>query len=186
MNTIILIKRKPFKIITLVLIFSLVFLVFNYIRINNSFDNIRFGLLGKTSAEAFLYSDKDNTANRQIEIFSINKESVVKKAPLSPVIKNEAVKYLNSITGLYVKVKALPDKGYIIKIPLEPPVKIQTEWLDDLVHEIFVIFPEDKTPPYLLILDDNNRPYFYTFDESTEILLKELKFTDILPLASDS
>lgn len=186
MSIIILIKRKPYKPITLVLFCALVFFVLSYLRINNPFDKSTFGLFNKTSAEAFLYSDNQNIENRQIEIFSINKESVVKKAPLSPVIQNEAVKYLNSITGLYVKVKALPDKGYIIRIPLEPPLKIKTEWLDDLVDEVFVIFPGDKALPYLLILDDKNRPYFYTFEENTEILLKELNFTDILPVTPDS
>jgi len=160
------------------------FSAFYYLRVIEPSDRNNFGLSTKISAQAFLISDSRNEESRQIEIFSINKGIVIKKAPSSVVIQNEVIKYLNRITGLYVKVKALPDKGYIIKVPIEPPLKIQTEWLDNLVSDVFIIFPDDKTSPYLLILDDKNRPYFYTFDSSTEMLLKELNLTDILSVTS--
>jgi hypothetical protein len=74
---------------------------------------------------------------------------------------------------MYGKVKAFPDKGYIIRIPLIPSMKVHTQWLNDYniycVSEVFILFPEQGNP-YLLLLDKNLRPHFYSFDGDTDVL----------------
>lgn len=80
---------------------------------------------------------------------------------------------------MYVEAKAFPDKGYIIRVPFEPSVKIQSQWLKDygmnLVDEVFILFPEQGRP-YLLVLDEKQRPLFYYFEGNTDVLLEKLNF----------
>lgn len=114
-----------------------------------------------------------------IEIFDIGKESVVKIVKVNDDAINEAKKCLNGITGIFVKVKAFPDKGYIVKVPFEPKIKVENPWLNDYginsVDKIFIIFP-DEEKPYLLVLDDRERPFFFTIDCNTDKLLESLNF----------
>jgi len=116
---------------------------------------------------------------KDVEIFDISKGEVIKTIQSNPVIQKEAEKYLKSITGMYAKVKAFPESGYIIRVPLEPPVKVQGQWLTnygiDSVDEVFILFPGQGTP-YLLVLDERSRPLFYNFEGNTDVLLKILDF----------
>lgn len=116
---------------------------------------------------------------KNIEIFDISKGEVVKNLQSNTAIQKEAEAYIERITGLYPRVKAFPDKGCIVRIPLEPPVTAASHWLKDyginLVNELFVLFPE-QGKPYLLILDDKYRPFFYNFEGNTDTLLAELDF----------
>lgn len=176
MNIIIINKKKLKNIITFALLCSFSFIILNYSLIKETSDKNNTYLFNKSSIDAFLVTSICNEGYKHVEIFNINMGSVIKKVPLSETIKSETIKYLNQITGVYVKVKAFPDRGYIIKIPLEPAVKIQNAWLDDLVDEVFIIFPEQEMNPYLLILNNKNMPFFYTFEGNTEILFKQLDF----------
>lgn len=99
-----------------------------------------------------------------IEIFDIGKGEVIKQAESDLKTRREAEKLLKRITGLYLKFKPLPDKGLVIRIPLEPPSRIKNKWLNDCgivnVDALFVLFPEEGAP-YLLVLDDKQRPWFF-------------------------
>jgi len=133
------------------------------------------GTFERADVAAFLTQENPDRSGRHIEIFDVCKGSVIKRIGLNSEIQGEAEKYLKSITGMYVRVKAIPDNGHIIKIPLEPPVKVQNKWLDEAVDELFVILPEETTP-YLLVLDDKGRPLFYTFEGNVNVLLDNLNF----------
>lgn len=114
-----------------------------------------------------------------IEIFDIGKGSIAKIVKVNDIAINEAKKCLSGITGIYVKVNAFPKKGYIVKVPFEPKVKVKNHWLNDYsinsLDKIFIIFP-DEGKPYLLVLDDSERPLFFTIDCNTNKLLKSLNF----------
>lgn len=114
-----------------------------------------------------------------VEIFDVKQGSVIRQLESSPDIQREAKKFLEEIDGMYVKVKAFPEEGYIVRIPLEPPANIQNEWLNALVNEVFVIFPGDENAPYLLVLDGKGRPYFYTFHGKVDTLLEKLNFNPV-------
>jgi hypothetical protein len=122
--------------------------------------------------------------NCNIEIFDINKGSVIKEIQVNDFAIAEGEKFLQGITGMYVKVNAFPDSGYIIKVPFKPNIKVENQWLNGnnikYVDKFFVIFPQ-KGVPYLLVLDEKERPYFYYFNGDLEKLLKYLDFKpDIL------
>jgi hypothetical protein len=119
--------------------------------------------------------------NRQknIEIFDISKGKVVKTMKPETLIQSETEKFLGNITGMYVKVNAFPEKGFIVRVPFEPSIQVQSHWLNDYginsVGDCFVIFP-DKGKPYLLVLDSDFRPFFYNFEGDTKVMLDALGF----------
>lgn len=102
-----------------------------------------------------------------VEIFDIEKGEVVKRLDMNSELRVKAVNILDKISGMYVKVKAFPEKGKIARLPLDPAVEVQNKWLKDYgissVSEVFIIFPEGNRP-YLLVLDSNYRPLFFNFE----------------------
>lgn len=113
--------------------------------------------------------------NINIEIFNINKERVVKKVESNPAIQKEVEGYLKGITGIYTKFNPIPNKGYMIKIPLETPIMVQNQWLNTFVDEVILIFPEENGQ-YLMVFDNKDRSLFFTFEGNIDLLLKNLKF----------
>lgn len=132
--------------------------------------------LNQADIIAFLTSsDTETQVTKCVEIFDINIGKVVKRVKSNRVIQSMSENYIREITGMYTKVKAIPDNGYIIRIPLEPAVNVKNRWIDHKVEELFVIFTE-QVHPYLLVLDDDQRPFFYTFNGNTGDLLRELEY----------
>jgi hypothetical protein len=113
--------------------------------------------------------------NRNIEIFDISQGKVIKMLKLDSKIENIAISYLKGIRGLYGKFNPIPNKGYAIAIPLQPPVKIHDKWLNALVNEVIIMFPEHE-PPFIVVIDDENRLVCFYFRGNTDILLKDLDF----------
>ncbi|MDQ2085033.1 hypothetical protein RBH29_01095 [Herbivorax sp. ANBcel31] len=111
---------------------------------------------------------------KNIEVFDISKGQIINRQHSNELIQNEAIEYLKGITGMYPKTNAISDKGYIVRIPLEPSVSVKNQWLDEILNEVYIIFPSKDNCPYLLILDDKNRPLFYTFNSNTDTLLKNI------------
>ena len=120
-------------------------------------------------------SPTPDTSNDEIQIFDVGKGNVVKKMKSTPTLQAEAEKVINSITGLYVKVQPLPEKGYIVRIPMSPPMTVQSRYINAIVDKIYVIFTKNN-PPIVLILDSRNKPFVYNFSSSTEALKKNLGF----------
>lgn len=110
----------------------------------------------------------------EVEIFDIAKGEVIKRFEVTSEIQRKVEEYLDKITGLYVKVKAFPDKGYIMKVPLKPQTEVSNEWLNSYgiysVNDVYIIFP-DGEKPYLLILDSSLRPLFFNFEQADKVKL---------------
>lgn len=96
-----------------------------------------------------------------IEIFSIADAEVIFFAEKNESIQKEMEALLASVHDVVKKVQPIPSKGIILKIPLEPSVMIVNEWMEDLVDETFIFFPEEKDEPFLLIFDQENRSHFF-------------------------
>ncbi|MGG0719313.1 hypothetical protein ABE096_17180 [Robertmurraya massiliosenegalensis] len=109
----------------------------------------------------------------QIEIFHINKGKITKEVPSNKVIEQEVATILAGITDLYRGFEPIPPKGHMIKIPLEKPVEVKNEWLDDLINEVILIFPEYENP-HLMVFGDENSHYFFQFDASVDEILSQL------------
>ena len=114
-----------------------------------------------------------------IEIFNVVEERVVKSIKANKKTINEAKSIMDSITGIYVKLNALPSDGYIIKIPFNPEIKADNKWFVNYginsIGKLFVVIPENKAP-YLIILDSKERPYLFNFSHDIDRLLNLLDF----------
>lgn len=114
-------------------------------------------------------------ANHGIEIFDITKERVVKEVPSTSETQREVKNCLEGITNIYAKFNPIPPKGFMIKVFLEPPVRIHNQWLNSRIDEVIILFPEGASP-YLMVFEDGNKPLFLTFRGNTSALLKSLDF----------
>lgn len=114
-------------------------------------------------------------ANRNIEIFDIKQEKVVKVLQSKRKIQKLAASYIQGISGVYGKFNPIPDKGHAIRIPLEPSIKIHQPLLSAVVDEIIIMFPEDEKP-FLLLFENENKLMCFTFEGDTNSLLKYLDY----------
>lgn len=111
-----------------------------------------------------------------IELLDIEKNEITKTVPTNPKIQFEAEKIIKEIDNVVKKLKPIPDKGYMIKIPLEPSHRVENKWIYALIDEMIIIIPKNEKP-YLLLFDDENKSYFFTFDSKIDPLLKTLDFS---------
>lgn len=127
---------------------------------------------------AYITDEKAQKNNNSIEVFDISKGEVVIREPMSAEIKNEVTNYLKSIKSLYTKVIPFPEKGYVIRVPFEPPLNVKLKLINDVgiktLDSVYVIL-SDKEAPILLVLDSQRKPYFFTFDSSVQPLLDYVK-----------
>ncbi|RCX17229.1 hypothetical protein DFR58_108124 [Anaerobacterium chartisolvens] len=179
------IRKKPLKfIICIILAVSVGFNIYGYaqnLRLTSKYKSLLFisNHIEQYYMSSSLLTGFSPSSYKTVEIFDISKGQVIKKVSSNSFIENEAKGYLLRITGMYVKANALPDKGYIIKIPLKKPITVENQWLNDYdtdpVKEIFVLIPASGNP-YLLVMDNMNRPLFYNFEGNTGRLLASLSF----------
>jgi hypothetical protein len=111
---------------------------------------------------------------KNVELFDIKKDSVTNTVPMSSSLQEAAESYLKGINQIYVKVSPIPRSGYMVKIPLEKAILVKNNWMNDLVDEVIIIFPSDE-PPFLMVMDDENNPHFFSFKGDTDILVKKLQ-----------
>lgn len=165
--------RKPALAVLLLLAISCAVLVIH--NVNEKIINYDTKKADDT-AEAFLTAiccfEREG---KEIEIFDIEKGEVIKKLEMNDEVRTNVEAALSKITGMYIKVKAFPDKGYIARIPLEPAVEVHNEWPNKYgiysVNEVFIIFAEGNAP-YLLILDSNYRPLFFNFEQEDKLMFQ--------------
>lgn len=178
-------KRLRILAVTIIIVISLGFNIFSCIE-NAKLSDQYTGLVcitnqfSKTNLVTFVISKEvcpQQTGS--IEIFDIKNGQVVKTVPSNPTIQNQGIHFLNGITGPYEKVTGFPEEGFIVKIPYEPSLAVENRWLNTFgiksLHQIFILFPKQQKP-YLLVLDDKNRPFFYNFQGDTAAFLNELHF----------
>jgi hypothetical protein len=106
---------------------------------------------------------------KNVELFDIQKDTVTETVPHNSKIQKAATEYLNGINQNYVKVNPIPKSGYMVRIPLEPPIQVKNKWINELVDEVIIILTKEDQP-YLMIFDDENNPHFFYFKGNTETL----------------
>ncbi|OIJ14385.1 hypothetical protein BKP37_08545 [Anaerobacillus alkalilacustris] len=117
-----------------------------------------------------------NAEEKTIEIFDIEKDQITKTVPLHIDIQDEAKKIVEGIDDVFRKFKPIPASGFMVKIPLAPAIKVENKWLNHLIDEVIIIMPKDEEA-YLLIFDEENRPYFFTIKTSINLFLTNLNLT---------
>jgi hypothetical protein len=123
----------------------------------------------------FNLSGVNAQSNKNIEIMDIEKNEIIKVTPIDSNIQLETEKIIKEIDGVVKAFKPIPDKGYMIKIPLEPSYQLENRWINALIDEVILIIPETENP-FLHTFDDENNSYFFTFPVKIDKLLKTLEF----------
>lgn len=111
----------------------------------------------------------------EIEIFDIENNNIT-TIPSNPKIQLETKKIINEIDNIVSKFNPIPDKGYLVRIPLTPSFQLENKWVNTVIDEVIIIIPEDEKP-YLLIIDYENKPHFFTSKTEMHTLLKTLDFS---------
>ncbi|RDU37864.1 hypothetical protein DRW41_08590 [Neobacillus piezotolerans] len=113
--------------------------------------------------------------HRQIEIFDIAKGKVVMTSQPNPKVNLEVGKYLAGISSVYPKLNPVPREGFMIKVPLEPSVRVKTQLFTGPVEEVIIIFPAYENP-HLMFFDDRGRALVFNFKGDAAKLLELLNF----------
>ncbi|MBC5635215.1 hypothetical protein H8S33_00110 [Ornithinibacillus sp. BX22] len=111
-----------------------------------------------------------------VELFDIEKNEIIKTTKPNRKIQLEVEKIIKEIDDIVRKLKPIPDKGYMIRIPLKPSIQLENQWVYALIDEVIIIIPEDEEP-YLLLFDDENKTHFFTFEAKIDTLLNTLSFS---------
>lgn len=125
-------------------------------------------------ASCLFFSSTQATNFSNIEVFDLKKEQVIEIIANSEIIQGEIKKCLKTNTGITKRFNPIPKEGKIIKIPVEPSVTLNNQWINTLVDEVKLILPTDETP-LLMIFDDENKPYFLEFEHDITKLLSEIE-----------
>ena len=107
-----------------------------------------------------------------IELLAIEKNEIT-TIPTNSTIQLETEKIIKEIDTVLKKFSPIPDNGYIVKIPLNPSLRLENKWVNAMISEVIIIIQEEEAP-YLLIFDNENRPCFFTFKKEINTLLKSL------------
>lgn len=108
----------------------------------------------------------------EIELLDIEKNKII-TMPTNPKIQLETKRIIKEIDNIVKKFNPIPDKDYIVKIPLMLSLRLENKWVNTLIDEVIIIIPENEKP-YLLIFDDKKKPHFFTFKTEIDTLLKTL------------
>lgn len=120
-----------------------------------------------------LATNAQNT--NDLEIFDIHKGKVIHRIPTNEEIQHEVEVYLEEISDVLHKFDPIPKSGHMIKVPLEPGITVNNEWVHTLLNEVIIILTE-KEEPYLMLFDDENSVHFFTFNGEVSTLLEILDF----------
>ncbi|MHC0037007.1 hypothetical protein [Pseudoneobacillus sp. C159] len=121
-------------------------------------------------------SISDGDSVKFVELFDVQKDAVIQTVPHSPTFQKAANDYLNGINRIFVKINPIPTSGYMVRIPLEPAIRVKNEWINELVDEVVIVLPKNDQA-YLMIFDDENTPHFFYFKGNTNTLTKTLTLT---------
>ena len=65
----------------------------------------------------------------EIELLDIEKNKII-TIPTNPEIQLETKKIIKEIDNIVTKFNPIPDKGYLVKIPLTPSLQVENKWVN--------------------------------------------------------
>ncbi|MUV38296.1 hypothetical protein JNUCC1_02134 [Lentibacillus sp. JNUCC-1] len=118
-----------------------------------------------SAALALIFFSQSSTfaETRDIEVFDTVQGKVVFTASPSKQLQQEAGSFLQHLTDVYRDVSPLPNEGYMIRVPLNPPVEVNNQWIHELIDEVVILYSTEDNP-YLLVFDQENQARFFTFE----------------------
>jgi hypothetical protein len=111
---------------------------------------------------------------KDVQVFDIAQGKIMKRVKNSPEIREEVENSLQSIHELVVKFRVEPKDGVVLRIPMEPSVKVDNQWFHDSVNEVFIIVPRSEKP-FMLLFTADKKSIILKFKHPVQQLLKEMK-----------
>ncbi|SHH66255.1 hypothetical protein SAMN02745207_01888 [Clostridium grantii DSM 8605] len=112
---------------------------------------------------------------KYVEIFDPKQEKVVKVVQLNSEINDMVSSWVKNVDSLYGIVDPITDDGYALRIPLDPPINVETKCLKGLINEVFILIPE-KQPPFFMVFENESKVNCFSFDGNIDELSKALDF----------
>jgi hypothetical protein len=109
------------------------------------------------------------------EIVDSKQNMVVKSVQVDSEIYDMVKSWVKSIDNFCGKISPVAVEGYKVRIPLDPPIKVNKQSLNADVSEVYIIVPQDK-PPFFMIFQDKNKPSYFKFYGNIDSLSKALDF----------
>jgi len=114
--------------------------------------------------------------NKDIEIFDINQERVVKIIKPNEEVEGIVLNYLQESDGFVAKCDPIPTEGYAIRVPLRSSVIMHNRWVNGTVSEIIVMVSGKDLEPFLVVFEDGDRFLCLSFKGNPDKLSKALDF----------
>jgi hypothetical protein len=109
------------------------------------------------------------------EITDLMQKKVVKSIQMNSEIYDMVKSWLINMDNYCSKLSPAEAEGYKVRIPLDPPVKVNKQSLNGEFSEVYIVVPQGK-PPFFLIYDNKNMPSYLKFNGNIESLSKALDF----------
>lgn len=157
------------------------FLMHNKIIINGNINNEVILMVRKISVVVMLliillHSVTSHAEDfKYAEIFDPKQDKVVKVVKVNKKIYNTVTGWIKNVDGIYGKNDPVTDDGYAVRIPLEPPVQIENEWMNALVSEVYILIPE-KDPAFFMVFESGSKLSCFPFNGDIKKLSKILDF----------
>lgn len=109
------------------------------------------------------------------EIIDPAHKKVLKSVQMNSEIYDMVRNWVIDIDNYCGRLTPAAVEGYKVRIPLDPPVKVNKQSLNREVSEVYIVVPQTK-PPFFIIYDDKNKPSYLKFHGNIESLSKALDF----------
>ncbi|ERI94944.1 hypothetical protein HMPREF1982_00626 [Clostridiales bacterium oral taxon 876 str. F0540] len=109
------------------------------------------------------------------EIFDTRQKSVLKAVQVNSEIYDMVAGWVRSIDNFYGRISPVAIDGYKVRIPLDPPVKLNKKSLSGNISEVYIVVPPDRQP-FFIIYEDRDKPSFFKFHGNIDSLSKALEF----------
>lgn len=108
------------------------------------------------------------------EIFDPTEGKIVKVVQLNARIRNMALNLIKNREGIRGKHNpVIVNDEYIMKVTLEPKIKVNRKWLNSNVKDVYIVFPEVGSPFFMYIKNEDNISCF-PFNGNVDALYKTL------------
>lgn len=121
------------------------------------------------------FSNSSIAQSNKVEIFDVKQEKVIATVEKTSEIQREVEAFLKGITGVYKKLNPVPTTGFMVKVPLEPYLNLENEFIKGKIVEVIVVFSIEENP-YLIVFDAENNFYVFTFEANTDSFLEKLNY----------
>lgn len=93
---------------------------------------------------ALMSAGRTNAA--PVQLFDVVRGEVIRDLPNSAVYRHKAEAWIASIRGAWGGFRLDPTSGYVLKVPLEPPLNVNNGWYRGEVTELYVMW--DPAAPH--------------------------------------